>query len=141
MEENFEYVGFKDRLFAFLLDVTFLTITSLILQAIIYAVAKPMNVTINADVLDYFDRLILGPVYFIVMLYFYEATLGKMIMKIRIVSESGRKMMFFQILIRELIGKLLCVLTLGYGYFWIIVDKKCQGFHDKLAKTVVIYDR
>jgi len=29
-------------------------------------------------------------------------------------------------------------LTIGLGYFWVIWDKRKQGWHDKLANTVVI---
>jgi uncharacterized RDD family membrane protein YckC len=141
MENNFKYASFKDRALALLIDVVFLTIASLILQGIIFGVANYMHASIDVDKLNFLDRLILGPVYYIVMLYFFEASLGKMIMKIKIVSESGRKMLFLQILLRETVGKAVSALTLGYGYFWIIVDNKNQGFHDKIAKTVVIYDK
>jgi len=30
--------------------------------------------------------------------------------------------------------------ALGLGFFWIGIDRRKQGFHDKLANTVVVYD-
>ena len=35
----------------------------------------------------------------------------------------------------ELIAMLLC----GAGFFWVGIDKRKQGIHDKIASTVVIY--
>jgi uncharacterized RDD family membrane protein YckC len=32
------------------------------------------------------------------------------------------------------------MLPLFAGFAWIAVDRRKQGFHDKIARTVVIYD-
>jgi len=29
-------------------------------------------------------------------------------------------------------------LLMALGYLWVAFDKRCQGLHDKLARTVVI---
>ena len=31
------------------------------------------------------------------------------------------------------------IIFLGIGYFWVAFDKRCQGWHDKIAGTVVIF--
>jgi uncharacterized RDD family membrane protein YckC len=37
-------------------------------------------------------------------------------------------------------GYLLSVMPLGLGYLWVAFDPRKQGFHDKLAGTVVVRD-
>ena len=39
----------------------------------------------------------------------------------------------------RLFGYLVCVLSLGLGFLWVLVDSRRQGWHDKLANTVVVY--
>ena len=36
------------------------------------------------------------------------------------------------------VGYLVSLLFFGLGYFWVIVDPRKQGWHDKIAATVVI---
>lgn len=141
MENNLSYASFKDRVIAFFIDIVILTVFSLVMQGVYQFASTYLNITISQTILDFIGGTIMVPTYFIIMLYFYEASLGNMIMKIKLISENGEKMHFLQIVLREVVGKLFCVLTLGYGYFWIIADKRNQGFHDKLAKVLVIYDR
>jgi uncharacterized RDD family membrane protein YckC len=38
------------------------------------------------------------------------------------------------------LGYFVSALPLGLGFFWVAWDKRKQGFHDKLAKTVVIHE-
>jgi uncharacterized RDD family membrane protein YckC len=66
------------------------------------------------------------------------ATPGKMILKMKIVDaktsgEPSKK----QLIIRYL-GYFVSLLPLCLGFVWIFYDKRQQGFHDKLAGTVVI---
>ncbi len=41
-------------------------------------------------------------------------------------------------LIGRYLGYYLSILGLGLGFFWIMWDKRKQGWHDKLAGTLVI---
>jgi len=61
-----------------------------------------------------------------------------MIFKATIVdAKTGGKPTLKQWIIRYL-GYFVSLIPFGLGYFWVAFDKKKQGFHDKLAKTVVI---
>ena len=80
---------------------------------------------------------ILGLAYETWMLGKYGATVGKMVMKIRVVSESGKKIDYSTALVRSL-SSYLSVAALGLGLFWVIWDIKKQSWHDKIAKTVVV---
>lgn len=77
----------------------------------------------------------------IVVLLFWiyrSATPGKMILNMAIVdAKTGDKPTRKQCIIRYL-GYIVAVLPLMLGFIWIMFDKKRQGWHDKLAGTVVI---
>ncbi|MBI2019820.1 RDD family protein [Candidatus Daviesbacteria bacterium] len=71
------------------------------------------------------------------MLGAYGATIGKMVMKIKVTKENGSKLTYSNALVREL-SKLLSGIVFGLGYLWMIWDSKKQTWHDKIAKTVVV---
>jgi uncharacterized RDD family membrane protein YckC len=76
--------------------------------------------------------------YYIYFTYKYGATLGKKVMKIKIVREDGQPMTILTVILREVVGKFVSSVLLCLGYFWVMWDKKKQGWHDKIAKTIVI---
>lgn len=64
-------------------------------------------------------------------------TPGKYLMGIRIIKETGRNLTFWEAFLREFC-KAISLLVLGLGLIWILIDKKRQGWHDKLIKSVVV---
>ncbi|WP_229381041.1 RDD family protein [Shewanella psychropiezotolerans] len=94
------------------------------------------------QVLYGFWDLFLGYVLpFIATIFFwlkYLGTPGKMITKLKVVdAETGNKLTVIQALGRYF-GYILAALPCFIGLIWIGVDERKQGWHDKLAKTVVI---
>jgi uncharacterized RDD family membrane protein YckC len=77
----------------------------------------------------------------IVLIMFWRyrsATPGKMLLSMKIVdAKTYGKLTRKQEIIRFL-GYIVAVLPLCLGFLWIAFDKKKQGFHDKLAGSVVI---
>lgn len=65
-------------------------------------------------------------------------TLGKLILKIQVISEQGLSRSLLRIVIRETFGKFISLFGMGLGYFWAIWDTKGQAWHDKIAKTLVV---
>ena len=72
------------------------------------------------------------------MLAKFGATLGKMIVHLRVVDGAGNKPTVGQALLRELIGKWVSGLVFDLGYLWVAFDEKKQGWHDKIAGTFVV---
>ena len=68
----------------------------------------------------------------------WMATPGKMLMDIKIVDAKTTGRAGIGQLVLRYLGYLLSALPLGLGFLWIIIDKKNQGWHDKLASTLVI---
>jgi len=79
--------------------------------------------------------------YIIVPAYILQGrTIGKKMMKLRIVTIEGEEIPDVTTLIkRELLGKFLSSLLL-IGYFMILFSKNHSGLHDRIAKTKVIDD-
>jgi uncharacterized RDD family membrane protein YckC len=68
----------------------------------------------------------------------FGATPGQMIFPMRVVdANTGRKPSVGQ-LVGRLFAYVLSALPLGLGFFWILWDPRRQGWHDKLAGTVVV---
>lgn len=64
-------------------------------------------------------------------------TLGNRLLAIRVVREDNQRMDVGTGIIRY-IGYLLSSAALLLGFIWIAFDSKKQGWHDKMAKTIVI---
>ena len=67
----------------------------------------------------------------------YQATLGKIVMGIKVVNKNNQPLDFSKALLRNL-SKLLSAFILGIGYIMIIFDDRKQGLHDKIADTFVV---
>jgi uncharacterized RDD family membrane protein YckC len=67
----------------------------------------------------------------------FGQTPGKMVMNIFVVRADGEFPTARDAALRT-VGYLLNLLCLGFGWIWIIADRKEQGWHDKLAKTYVV---
>ncbi len=82
---------------------------------------------------------LLGFTNLIVLPFFCGQSIGKMIVGIRITRIDGTAVSLGRILIRQTLGYLLTVLTLGLGFLIAAISTKGRALHDLLAGTVVIY--
>lgn len=64
-------------------------------------------------------------------------TLGKQVMNIRVVTESGGAVDQNTALIRALVSY-VSGMAMGIGYIWAFFDDRRQTWHDKVAKTLVV---
>lgn len=65
-------------------------------------------------------------------------TLGKRILGIRVIRRDGRALGYREAVLRHLVGYPLGLFSGGLGFLWALWDAGQQGWHDKLAETVVI---
>ena len=71
--------------------------------------------------------------------YFHGATgqtPGKMLLRIKVVRENGKDITYGTALLRWL-GYIISGLFFNLGFLWVAFDCKKQGWHDKIAGTVV----
>jgi len=80
--------------------------------------------------------------YSVVLTGKFGATLGKMAVGIKVVKEDLQPVGFGKAVVREFLVKDLLYVVLFFiswlGYLWVAWDPKKQGWHDKIARTVVI---
>lgn len=69
-----------------------------------------------------------------------QASIGKMLIGVKVTDEQGRSIGYGKALGRNL-AKLIGVATLGIGFFSGFFDRRQQCLHDKIAGTLVIKDR
>lgn len=79
-----------------------------------------------------------GPTYFIFLTSAGGQTIGKYVMRVRVVRLDGKPMNYWDGTLRWF-SYLASLLPLGLGFFWVIVDDRRQSFHDKIAGSCVIY--
>ena len=64
-------------------------------------------------------------------------TPGKKLMNIRVIKTTGVPLTFTDVLVRY-VGYYINTFCIGIGWLWALFDADRQGWHDKLASTVVI---
>ncbi|EEG5674664.1 RDD family protein [Salmonella enterica] len=137
-EEQFEYAGFWLRTGACLVDSLILFMISLPITMMFFGedffnsdhfIRGPLDLAIN---------WILPAVLTIVLWRRFQATPGKMALRLRILDvDSGHCACTGQCIGRYL-GYFVSAAPLGLGFLWVAFDRRKQGWHDKLAGTVVV---
>lgn len=134
---HLEYVGFWARLGAAFID-TVIQLTLLI--PLTYAMYGRLSLEghffmgVGDVLLNY-----VAPAVVVIAFWIYQgATPGKMAVSAQIVdADTGARLSLSRSLIRYL-GYVLSLVPLGLGFFWIVFDARKQGWHDKLANSVVV---
>ena len=81
------------------------------------------------------------PIILTVGFWMYKsATPGKMALKVKIVNVDDLQQPSKGRLILRYVGYYVSLLFFGLGFFWAAFDSKKQTWHDKIAKTLVIYN-
>lgn len=143
-KEDVFYAGFFVRLSAYAIDwliVSFLLLIVRIPKLVLYLVNS--DSLIFKQVLFKFSAIdiiiyLLGLAYFVIMTYFYGATLGKKLFNLKVYKSNDEKLSLVDVIYRESIGRYLSSI-LFLGYLIIMGDRKKRGFHDMLCDTVVVY--
>ena len=141
-----EYVGFWVRFVAFLVDSVWALVAAALLAALILGqpdidmelIARdPAAALAMVSGRMLFDSLAVA-VMIVVFWMARSATPGKMVFSALIAdARTLGKPSKGQLLVRYL-GYYLSIAGLMLGFLWIAFDKRKQGWHDKLAGTVVI---
>jgi uncharacterized RDD family membrane protein YckC len=137
-DEQLAYAGFWVRVGASLIDVLLIL---LIVGPIVYAIYGPQYLESDALIHGPMDFLLtwVVPAIAVILFWIYKgATPGKMAVHARIVdARTGGHPSNGQ-LIGRYFAYYVSLLGLGLGYLWVAWDQRKQGWHDKLAGTVVV---
>ena len=138
---RYEYVGFWARVAASLVDTVLLCIILYPVLTMIYGREYWTSASLIRGPADLVLQWVLPPLAIIAFWIARQATPGKMVIRAKIVdAETGAPLTRGQAIGRYL-GYYVSLFGLGLGFFWVGWDKRKQGWHDKLAGTVVIRPR
>jgi len=138
---RYDYVGFWTRVGASIIDtILLLAITSPILYAI-YGERYFSSEAMLQGTSDFIFSYVFPIVATILFWIYKSATPGKMALSVKVIdTKTGQAPTPVQAIVRYL-GYYVSLLPLGLGFFWIAFDEKKQGWHDKMAGTMVITQR
>jgi uncharacterized RDD family membrane protein YckC len=126
-ETTYIKATFWRRLIAYVLDA--IPFFILRVPAIYFLEMDPIVMEIVSGALFMF--------YYILMEYFWQATLGKMTLDLKVINKDHQPLRLWQVIIRNL-GKYISALPLGYGFFRILAPHRLQTIHDELARCLVV---
>jgi uncharacterized RDD family membrane protein YckC len=81
--------------------------------------------------------MLIGLVYFCVFWMWRGTTIGGLLLNLKVRRMDGQRLSFPVTLVRALAAA-FSVFVMFLGFLWIIWDKDKQGWHDKIAGTVVV---
>jgi len=152
MEERFG--GFWRRVMAFFIDKLILFVISLVILLVgilALSVGFPSQyreflpeglaeLTAGFMVIYFLTGILINMLYFT---YFHGTTgqtPGKIILGLQVIQSTGEKMVLGVGFLRW-VGYIISAIFFYLGFFWIAFDEKKQGWHDKIAGTIVIRTR
>ena len=136
-----EYAGFWLRVWASVIDTLLVAVIILPLLTAFYGVAYWESQSLVQGPVDFLVSWVAPAVAVLVFWVSRQATPGKMAIGARIVdARTGGKPSTGQLLKRYL-GYYLACIPLFLGFVWVGFDPRKQGWHDKLAGTVVVRKR
>ncbi|MCC7368466.1 MAG: RDD family protein [Chloroflexi bacterium] len=69
----------------------------------------------------------------------YGLTPGKWMMGLQVIKiDTGAPVGFWRMALRQIVGQWVSAIVCYLGFLWILFDRNKQGWHDKIAKTLVI---
>lgn len=138
-ESDSVYAGFWVRFWAYLLD---LLIIASLNRIIVYPIVKVFDLPESSffSVQAIATSLIFFT-YFVLMTKFFNQTLGKMVLGIKVTSFHGMNLSWGTVIFREIIGRFISKSLFGLVYVWVAFSPTKQGVHDFFADTWVIHTK
>ena len=139
--DGVKLASFPRRSTAFLIDLLIAVLfSSILLLAYNFITGKfNMNDDIKVDFnFENWYSIIATVIYFGLTTYFGNGkTLGKKLLKIRVVSITHSKMTLFQSIERSL-GYAASLLEGGFGFIQYFINPNRRTVHDRIAETIVV---
>ena len=142
--KNVTVVGFAPRLLAALIDGAMVGFLSFMLAFVIGLIAIFTNL-INTgqgssalELLTISCLLVFSIVYYIGFWSNDGQTMGKTVVGLKVIRTDGSRLSVGRALLRY-IGYIINAFLFSIGFLWAAFDPKRQGWHDKLAGTLVVF--
>lgn len=143
LSDKLDYMSsasFMSRAVAFIIDILAIWgLSQIIIYPVVqlsgmgdlYFLAPALSIANIASGILYFA-------YFVLMTHFTQATLGKMVTGVTVVSRNGDKLTFSQVIFRELIGRYINNFLWYLPYLLVLFTERRIGLHDYFADTYVV---
>lgn len=92
----------------------------------------------STRLVDALSGHLLPALYCILGWVYWAATPGKRLLGCRVVDAASLRPVGWKQALLRFLGYYVSLLCLGLGFLWILWDKRRQGFHDKIANTLVV---
>jgi uncharacterized RDD family membrane protein YckC len=139
MIQDREYAGFWRRFGALIIDMVLMIPVIYLPLILIYGEEYWLG---EAMILGFWDVLLSYILPFVGTIWFwrrYRGTPGKMATKLEIVdAQTGNSISTGQALGRYF-AYIISMVPFCAGFLWVGIDKRKQGWHDKLAGTLVLH--
>jgi len=133
-----QYSGFWIRVLASLIDTVWLLILTFGLGWMIYGAIYFESTSFSEGYADLFITYVLPFLITLIFWSYKSATPGKMLLGMKIVDAKTLGKASNGKLALRYLGYYISALVLGLGFFWVGWDPKKQGWHDKIAGTLVV---
>ena len=140
---DIEYAGFPRRALAIAIDSLLVSLLSSLALVAFFGLDYLIELhqsgrMINADWRAAALEQAITAAWFIGFWAWWMATPGKQLCDCQIVDARTLRRPGLGRLLLRYIGYLVSLLPLGLGFFWMLFDRRRQGWHDKMANTLVI---
>jgi len=136
--EGMSLAPIKKRAAAFFIDEMLLSLLLIIALSDSFFEAKTveeMIILTNKFVLEYMAMKVFYQAFFVMQ---YGATLGKLLMKIRVVEIKTLQTPNVIAALNRSIVRVVSEMLFYLGFLWGVMDPARQTWHDKSAKTLVV---
>ncbi|MCM2680798.1 RDD family protein [Echinimonas agarilytica] len=137
-EKSVTYIGFWKRVLSSIIDSLLLMLVTL---PILFAIYGIEYFTSEQPIQGWADGVVNYVLPIAIVIFFwlrFAATPGKMVWRGVIVDARTLGPMSGMQCALRYIGYIISTVPLCLGFIWIAFDDKKQGWHDKIARTVVI---
>ncbi len=132
------YAGFWFRALATIVDTIIIAIVTVPLTLAILGPEILVNTSFISGPSDFLINWVAPSIYVIAFWAAKGATPGKMALNMKIVdAKSGEALSIGQSILRYL-AYFVSMIPFFLGYIWVAFDSRKQGWHDKIAGTVVV---
>ena len=137
MSQRYEYAGFWIRTASAIIDSLIIIMALLPLVYVFYGDFSSMDQDPNWT-FEILVQYLLPMIYTILLWIYIGGTPGKRLFRLKVLdAATGHKVTAGQAVLRYL-GYYPAMIVFMIGIFWVAFDAKKQGWHDKMAKTVVV---
>lgn len=136
--ERLELASIRQRAAAFGIDELLLSVLMIVILWDAMAKAETLEAMIavtNSFLLEYMAIKIVYQTFFTMQ---YGATIGKIVMKIRIVELSTLSNPSFLSAFNRSVFRVVSEIFFYLGFVWAMLDPYRRGWHDRTARTLVI---